>query len=138
MSNPNEIESVLSEAQVAVEKLAQDVAALTPPPAGAYQPRRTAASEVRDQPDDRIRRILKLPVCVAVRLAERTLPVRAVMKLAPGTLLEFDRPVDQDLDLMVHQRAIGNGVAVKVGERFGLRVTRIGDARHRLESAVQD
>ena len=56
------------------------------------------------------------------------------MNLGPGTILEFDRTVDQELDLMISNRQIGCGVAVKVNEHFGLRITYIGDVKERINS----
>ena len=35
---------------------------------------------------------------------------------------------------MVNNKTIGIGVAVKVGENFGLRITRIGDLKQVIQS----
>ena len=48
--------------------------------------------------------------------------------------MEFDRGVNEELDLMVNNRKIGTGQAVKIGEHFGLRVAFIGDAKQRIAS----
>ena len=41
-------------------------------------------------------------------------------------MIEFDKKFDAELELVVSDRQIGLGHAVKVGENFGLRITRIG------------
>jgi len=79
-------------------------------------------------------RILRIRVPVVVRLAQRSMVLNEVMKLTPGTILEFDRTVDSELDLLVNNHPIGSGVAVKVNERFGLRINRIGNLAQRIAS----
>jgi len=81
----------------------------------------------------KLKRVLKLRVPVVVRLAQRPIRMVEILKLTPGNILEFERTVDSDLDLMVNNQAIGSGKAVKVNERFGLRIESIGDARQRLQ-----
>jgi flagellar motor switch protein FliN len=79
-------------------------------------------------------RILSLEVPVIVRLGERSLTVREVMALVPGTIIELPKSADEELDLLVNNKQIGVGAAVKVGENFGLRITFIGDARDRIRA----
>lgn len=62
------------------------------------------------------------------------MPVGEILKIVPGTILEFERDVDRELDLLVSNHQIGAGVAVKVDEHFGLRVTQIGRMQDRLQS----
>lgn len=82
-------------------------------------------------------RILELTVPVAAVLAERPLPVEAILQIRPGTILEFDVPFGSDLSLVVGNRVLGRGQAVKVGEHFGLRITQIDTVRHRIEALGQ-
>jgi flagellar motor switch protein FliN/FliY len=70
---------------------------------------------------------LKLEVPIIVRLAERTMRVSEVLDLAPGSIIELPKSAESELDLLVNNRPVGVGVAVKVGENFGLRVTHVGD-----------
>jgi flagellar motor switch protein FliN/FliY len=82
--------------------------------------------------DRNLTQILRLEVPIAVRLAERAMNVRDVVSLVPGSLIELNRPADAELDLMVNNKPVGCGTAVKVGENFGLRISYIGDLRERL------
>ncbi|MBN1346154.1 MAG: FliM/FliN family flagellar motor switch protein [Phycisphaerae bacterium] len=72
-----------------------------------------------------VQRILRIEVPVIVRLAHRAMRVREVMQLASGSIIEFDKAADAELDLMINNEIVGYGQAVKVGENFGLRVLRI-------------
>lgn len=89
-----------------------------------------ASSERSEDPQ----RILPLEVPVIVTLAERTMPLSKILALTPGSIIEFDKPSDELLDLMINNRRIGRGQAVKVGENFGLRVTMIGSIGNRVEA----
>ena len=52
----------------------------------------------------------------------------------PGSIIEFDKLGDSELDLMINNRVIGQGSAVKVGENFGLRIQTIGRVDDRIRS----
>lgn len=67
-----------------------------------------------------------LPVPVIVQLAGRRMPLSTILQWGRGTIVEFNKPVDSDLDLLVSNRRIARGEAVKVGEKFGLRITAVG------------
>jgi flagellar motor switch protein FliN len=81
-------------------------------------------------------RILRLEVPVIVTLAERTMPFSKILTLSPGSIIEFDKPSDGLLDLMINNRCVGRGQAVKVGENFGLRVNIVGSVRNRMDAVV--
>ena len=152
MFSQADIDAVLNNAQEAVDSLAREADAVTgglgahhgaarspvpvatpvaaPPPPGRPGPATRSAAESARHID----RILKLRVPVVVRLASRMMRTADVLKLAPGSIVEFERTVSDELDLMVNNRQIGTGEAVKVGEHFGLRVAFLGDVKQRLAS----
>lgn len=78
--------------------------------------------------------ILNLEVPLIVVIAQRDMPVREVMNLAPGAILELPKAASDDLEVMVNNMPIGAGQAVKVGENFGVRVTYVGDLQERIEA----
>lgn len=78
--------------------------------------------------------ILKLETPVVVRLGERRLPLQDVLSLAPGSIIELPQHAEDELTLLINNKPIGLGHAVKVGENFGLRLSFIGDIRARLEA----
>ena len=80
--------------------------------------------------------VLKLSVPIIVRLGEKSMTVKAVVALVPGAIIELPKNADSALDLMVNNRVIGVGSAMKVGENFGLRITRIGTQNERLDAAA--
>jgi flagellar motor switch protein FliN/FliY len=82
--------------------------------------------------------ILKLDVPIVVRLGERTMEVDEVLGLVPGSIIELPKSAECELDLLVNNKVIGCGVAVKVGENFGLRLTFLGDLAARLAAVKGD
>ena len=80
--------------------------------------------------------ILKLRVPVIVRLGHRRMALDDVLALRPGAFIELPKQADQPLELMVNNKVVGHGAAVKIGENFGLRVTSVGDPRQRAQSVV--
>jgi len=79
-----------------------------------------------------LKSILQLEVPVIVVIAQRDMPVKEVLNLAPGAILELPKGADDDLEVMVNNKPIGAGRAVKVGENFGVRVTYVGDLEERI------
>lgn len=79
-----------------------------------------------------LERILQLEVPVVVRLGERTMDVAEVIELVPGSIIQLPKNADDELDLLVNNKPVGTGVAMKVGENFGIRVTFIGQVSDRV------
>ncbi len=129
MSNleQNDVDALLAEAELLATEVsgepAPDPAPVTAPPTSAI-PAPTKPSLVNVPVD--LLRILQLEVPVIVQLADRYMEMADVLMLNVGSVIEFDRKFDAELELVVSDRQIGLGHAVKVGENFGLRITRIG------------
>ena len=73
-------------------------------------------------------RLASIRVPVAVRLAEKRVPLAAIRALVPGSLITFEKGCEEPLELYVSdaaRRPHAVGEAVKVGERFGLKVTAV-------------
>lgn len=84
--------------------------------------------------NERIERILQIKVPLMVVLAQRKMPVREILNICIGSIIEFAKPFDQELELLVNNRSIAFGHAVKIGENFGLRIVRIGDVMTRIDA----
>ncbi len=71
------------------------------------------------------RSLLHVKVPVVVTLAKKRQPVCRIVELGPGCIIQFDKSCEDMLDLNLGGRMIANGEAVKVGDKFGLRITNI-------------
>lgn len=78
--------------------------------------------------------ILRLTVPVIVQIGQRDISLDDVLTLGPGAILELEKSAEEDLDLLVNNKPIGTGQAVKVGENFGLRITAIGSTHDRVKA----
>ena len=87
-----------------------------------------------DAPMGELQRILRLQVPVIVKLAERKLQLSEVMRLGVGAIIEFIKSSDEPLELLINNKVIAVGEAVKVGENFGIRLKQIGDVKQIIAS----
>ncbi len=69
------------------------------------------------------RSLLKIKVPVTVTLAETKLAIGDILDLVPGSILQFEKMCDETLVLEVGDHRIAEGETVKVGDKFGLRIT---------------
>ena len=109
-------------------------AASSPPQEASPAPSKSASSS---EDGSEIARILGISVPVAVTLAERPMSIESLLAVTVGTILEFDVASDAELTLYAANQPIGKGLAVKVGENFGIRVTKIGTVRERIDAFHQ-
>ena len=67
---------------------------------------------------------------VTAELGRTTMPVRELLDLSPGMVVEIDRAAGAPIDLLVNGRRIATGEVVVIDEEFGVRITEIlaGDA----------
>ncbi len=86
---------------------------------------------------EKVARILRLRVPLIVVLAERDMPVREILHISIGSIIEFEKPFDEELELLVNNQSIAFGQAVKVGENFGLRISRVADVKRRIDALGQ-
>lgn len=71
------------------------------------------------------RNLLKIEVPVVVILARRKYGISKIRELAPGSIVQFDKLCDEMLELSVGDHVIAEGETVKIGDKFGLRLTSI-------------
>ncbi len=71
------------------------------------------------------RSLLRIKVPVVVTLAEKRQKLSRIIELGPGAIIQFDKSCEEMLELGVGDRPVALGEAVKVGDKFGLRITSI-------------
>lgn len=67
--------------------------------------------------------LLKIPLAVVVTLARKRQPVGRVIEIGPGLIIQFEKSCEEMLELEVGGQRVACGEAVKVGDKFGLRIT---------------
>jgi flagellar motor switch protein FliN len=66
---------------------------------------------------------------VTVELGRTTLPIRELLALQPGMVVEIDRQAGAPIDVLVNGRLIACGEVVVIDEEFGIRITEIVDPK---------
>ena len=79
------------------------------------------------------RSLLRIRVPVVVTLAEKRQPIGRIIELGPGSIIQFDKSCEEMLDLAVGDHRVAQGEAVKVGDKFGLRITSMVLPEERFE-----
>ncbi len=68
------------------------------------------------------RSLLKIMVPVGVTLAATKMPLRRVLELGPGTIIPLEKSYEEPLTLYAGDQDLAVGEAIKVGDKFGLRI----------------
>lgn len=70
----------------------------------------------------------------SLQFGSREMPLREVLELGPGDVIELDRHVSEPVDLVIGDRIVARGEVVIVSGNFALRVTEVATPQLRLES----
>lgn len=71
------------------------------------------------------RSLLRVKVPVTVRLATTQTRMSQLLEMGPGSIIQFDKGCDERLTLEVGGFDVAEGEAVKIGDKFGLRITEM-------------
>lgn len=85
-----------------------------------------------------LQRLSGVRVQLSVRLAEKRMPLAALLQLSPGALVTFNKPCEDLLDIYIGNRQYAQGEAVKIGEHFGVKVNRLGPPPEKPSSLILD
>ena len=69
--------------------------------------------------------VLAIETPISVILAEKKESLARILNLAPGAMLTFDAHCDEPLSLEAGGQRVATGEAVKIGDKFGLRIREI-------------
>ena len=69
--------------------------------------------------------ILDIPVQLTVELGRTRIPIRHILQLAQGSVIELEGLAGEPMDVLVNGCLIAQGEVVVVNEKFGIRLTDI-------------
>ncbi|SPA40889.1 FliM: flagellar motor switching and energizing component. fliN/mopA/spaO family [Cupriavidus taiwanensis] len=97
-------------------------AAATPAAATVFPPlAKEAPSGFRND----IEMILDIPVQLTVELGRTKVPIKNLLQLAQGSVVELDGLAGEPMDVLVNGYLIAQGEVVVVNDKFGIRLTDI-------------
>jgi flagellar motor switch protein FliN/FliY len=76
--------------------------------------------------------ILDIPVTLTVELGRTKIPIKNILQLAQGSVIELDALAGEPMDVLVNGCLIAQGEVVVVNERFGIRLTDIVTPSERM------
>ena len=92
--------------------------------------------EANSKIDARRQVLLSIPVSVIVKLAEKKIELGQLMVMGPGTIVTFEKSCEDLLDLYVNNQLFCRGEAVKIGEKFGIKVNEVGSVEERVSAVL--
>ncbi len=101
--------------------------AVKPPELGAAGPLAAADG------DRNLDMILDIPVTIAMEIGRTRVPIRNLLQLSQGSVVELDRLAGEALDVTVNGTLIAHGEVVVVNERYGIRFTDVVSPAERVQ-----
>jgi flagellar motor switch protein FliN/FliY len=90
-------------------------------------PAEGAAASAQD-----IHRVLDIPVQLSVELGRKKVPIKHVLQLGQGSIVELDALAGEPMDVLVNGYLVAQGEVVVVNNRFGIRLTDVVTPSERL------
>ncbi|MFE8644599.1 flagellar motor switch protein FliN [Sphingomonas sp. NCPPB 2930] len=79
-----------------------------------------------------INRVLDIPVQLSVELGRTKVPIKYILQLAQGSVVELDALAGEPMDVLVNGYLIAQGEVVVVNDKFGIRLTDVVTPSERL------
>jgi flagellar motor switch protein FliN/FliY len=90
-------------------------------------PRQTGGGHMQD-----IQMVLDIPIQLSVELGRTKVPIKHILQLAQGSIVELDALAGEPMDVLVNGYLIAQGEVVVVNEKFGIRLTDIVTPSERM------
>ena len=76
--------------------------------------------------------ILDVPVTLSLEVGRTRMPIRNLLQLNQGSVVELERGAGEPLDVFVNGTLIAHGEVVVVNDRFGVRLTDVVSPSERI------
>lgn len=91
-----------------------------------------ASRSYGDVPVHDINMVLDIPVQLSVELGRTKVPIKYILQLAQGSVVELDALAGEPMDVLVNGYLIAQGEVVVVNDKFGIRLTDVVTPSERL------
>jgi len=85
-----------------------------------------------DMPATDIHMVLDIPVQLSVELGRTKVPIKHILQLGQGSVVELDAMAGEPMDVLVNGYLIAQGEVVVVNDKFGIRLTDVVTPSERL------
>ena len=105
--------------------------------ANAAEPRPAEFSDLQDEAqgpegDVNLDVILDVPVTLSMEVGRTRIPIRNLLQLNQGSVVELDRAAGEPLDVFVNGTLVAHGEVVVVNDKFGIRLTDVISPAERI------
>lgn len=77
--------------------------------------------------------LYEVPLQVSVEVGRARILLKDLLQMGEGYVVELDKMAGEPLDLYVNGRLIARGEAVRIGDKFGIKLTEVVSQSDRLE-----
>lgn len=92
------------------------------------------APVVQHEPSRTLDLLMDVDLPVSISFGKAQLPLKEVVKLTTGSIVELNRGVSEPVEILVNQRLIARGEVVVVEGNYGVRILEIVQPQDRLGS----
>ena len=92
----------------------------------------SASSSIGDVPVNDINMVLDIPVQLSVELGRTKVPIKHILQLGQGSVVELDALAGEPMDVLINGYLIAQGEVVVVNDKFGIRLTDVVTPAERL------
>ena len=78
--------------------------------------------------------LLDIELPVTLRFGRRQMSLDDILRLDSGSVIEFDRALEDPVEVLVNSRVVARGEAVTVQGHYGVRILEIASPRERLDA----
>jgi flagellar motor switch protein FliN len=69
--------------------------------------------------------VLDVPVSLTIELGSCQLPMKEVLQLNIGSVVQLDKPADAPVELSINGKLIARGEVVVIEDKFGVKITEV-------------
>lgn len=80
-----------------------------------------------------IQMVLDIPVQLSVELGRTRVPIKYILQLAQGSIVELDALAGEPMDVLINGYLIAQGEVVVVEDKYGIRITEIITPSERVQ-----
>ena len=95
---------------------------------------------MRDDVPNNLSLLLDVELPLSVSFGQTFMPIRDILRLSTGSIVELDCAVDHPVSLIINNRVIARGSAVVIDGSYGIRIEEVISRQDRLllDETTQD
>lgn len=78
--------------------------------------------------------ILDVPVELTVELARKTVSIKEILEVGPGSIVELPKLAGEPVEILVNSKLLARGEVVVINENFGVRIIDIIGPEQRIKN----